>query len=407
MPLALPSSLSSREQRRRRQLLAVDADGVALLEADADLGRLVGRVHRRDGALIDDRRRFLRRVLQHLALGGRVQQVGVDRERRLALLVLGDRNLVLARELQQVLAALEAPFAPRRDDLDRRIERVIGQLEADLVVALAGRAMTDRVGADLVGDLDLLLGDQRPRDRGAEQVLPLVQRVGAEHREHVVADELLAQVLDEDVLRLDAEQQRLLARRRELLALAEVGGEGHDLAAIGGLQPLQDDRGVEPAGIGEHDLLDVAFRHDARPSVKIRADYRGNAGGRNTAPSQKETPARVARALQIRSDRGLSREWLSRRPARAGAPRRRDSRPTPARRGSSSRTAAAERRKPAPAGVVARLRRRGAEDGADREAADNTGRHRAAVAARLGGSRQDRRAHGRSRHQNDQTPGHD
>ncbi len=121
--------------------------------------------------------------------------------------------------------------------------------------------MTHGVGADFGGDLDLLLGDQRPRDRGAEQVLPLVERVGAEHREHVVADELLAQVLDEDVAGLDAEQQRLLARGRELLALAEVGGEGDDLAAIGGLQPLQDDRGVEPAGIGEHDFVDVGLGH--------------------------------------------------------------------------------------------------------------------------------------------------
>ena len=104
----------------------------------------------------------------------------------------------------------QVPFAPRRDDGDVRLERVIAELEAHLVVALAGRAMRDRVGADLLGDLDLLLGDQRPRDRGAEQILALIERVGAEHREHVVAHEFLAQILDEDVLRLDAEQQRLL-----------------------------------------------------------------------------------------------------------------------------------------------------------------------------------------------------
>ena len=127
----------------------------------------------------------------------------------------------------------EVPFAPGRDHRDVGLERVVGELEAHLVVALAGRAVRDRVGADLLGDLDLLLGDQRPRDRGAEQILPLVERVGAEHREDVVAHELLAQILDEDVLRLDAEQQRLLARGLELLALAEIGGEGHHLAAIG------------------------------------------------------------------------------------------------------------------------------------------------------------------------------
>src|SRR6185437_11337475 len=123
---------------------------------------------------------------------------------------------------------------------------IISELEAYLVVALAGGAMRDSVSADFLGDLDLLLGDQRTRDRGAEQILPLIERVGPEHREHVVAHEFLAQVFDENIFRLDAEQQRLLARRLELLALAEIGGEGDNLAAIGGLQPLQDNRGIEP-----------------------------------------------------------------------------------------------------------------------------------------------------------------
>ena len=169
-----------------------------------------------------------------------------------------------------LLARAQVPFAPRRDHLHVGLERVIGELEAHLVVALAGGAMRDRVGADLFGDLDLLLGDQRPRDRGAEQILALVERVGAEHREHVVAHELLAQVLDEDVLRLDAEQQRLLARRLKLLALAEIGGEGDHLAAIGGLQPFQDDRGVEPARIGEHDFENWPSDPACRLPVRLR-----------------------------------------------------------------------------------------------------------------------------------------
>ena len=74
-----------------------------------------------------------------------------------------------------------------------------------------------------------------------------------------IADEFLAKILDMDLL--DAEEFRLLPRRLELLALAEIGGEGHDLAAVSLLQPFQDDRGVEPTGIGEHHLLD-AFSHE-------------------------------------------------------------------------------------------------------------------------------------------------
>jgi hypothetical protein len=107
--------------------------------------------------------------------------------------------------------------------------------------------MRDRIGAGLLCYGDQLLGDQRARDRGAEKVLALVDCIGAEHREHKVAHELFAQVLDEDVLLADAHLERLGACRRHFLALADVGRERHDLAAIHVLQPFEDDRGVEAA----------------------------------------------------------------------------------------------------------------------------------------------------------------
>jgi len=70
---------------------------------------------------------------------------------------------------------------------------------------------------------DLLLRDQRPRDRGAEADT-------APHRPHwrgtskyVVADEFLAHILDEMFLRLECRAAALSARRFKLLALAEIG----------------------------------------------------------------------------------------------------------------------------------------------------------------------------------------
>ena len=50
-------------------------------------------------------------------------------------------------------------------------------------------------------------------------------------------------------------------------ALAQIGGEGHDLRAVLGLQPFQDDRGVQPARIGEHDFLDVFPLTHGRPRM--------------------------------------------------------------------------------------------------------------------------------------------
>src|ERR1700741_2410484 len=112
-----------------------------------------------------------------------------------------------------------------------------------------------------------MLGNQRPGDRGSQQVLALVHRVGAEHREDEVAHELLAQVLDEYVARLDAELQGFLLCRRKLPALADVGGEGHHFAAVLVLQPLQNDRGVETARVGEHYFVYLPF-HLTFPNSK-------------------------------------------------------------------------------------------------------------------------------------------
>ena len=158
------------------------------------------------------------------------------------------------------------------------------------------------------GDLDQALGDQRPRDRGAEQVDALVERVHAEHREDEVADEFLAQILDVDLL--DAEHLGLLARRLQLLALAEIGGEGHDLAAIGRLQPFQDDRGVEPARIGEHDLLDVRHsflaQRGGRGLIGRRREKRQAGADKDGTASRIEPIEWAALRRKPRSGRKLS-----------------------------------------------------------------------------------------------------
>ncbi len=174
-----------------------------------------------------------------------MQQVRILAERGLAALVAGDGDLVLFCEFDQLRAAGQVPFAPRADHLDVRLQAVVAELEANLIIALAGGAVCDSVRAQFLRNLDLSLGDQRPRNGGAQQVGAFIDRVGAEHREDVVADELLPQVLDIDMF--DAEQFGLGARRFQLLALTQVRRKGDDLAFIGGLQPFQDDRCIQPA----------------------------------------------------------------------------------------------------------------------------------------------------------------
>ena len=156
------------EQGRGRHRHAVDGDRVTLLETDFHIGRGIGRFLWRDGAGIDVFRCFFRRIFQHFAFRRDVQQVGVDRERRFAALVFRYGNLVRFGVFDQACAAGEVPFPPRCDDLDVGIQAVITELEANLIVALAGGAVRDRVGACLGGDLDLAFGDQRACDGGAQ-----------------------------------------------------------------------------------------------------------------------------------------------------------------------------------------------------------------------------------------------
>ena len=83
-----------------------------------------------------------------------MQEVRVDRERRFAALVLGDRDLVLLGEGDERGPRGEAPLPPGRDHLDVGLERVGREFEAHLVVALAGRPVRNRVGPDLARDFD-------------------------------------------------------------------------------------------------------------------------------------------------------------------------------------------------------------------------------------------------------------
>ena len=137
--------------------------------------------------------------------------------------------------------------------------------------------MGDRVGTDGAGDFNLALGDQRPCDRGAEKIHAFIERVGAEHRKDIVAHEFLAEVFDEDFL--DAKHFRLGARRLDLFALANIGGEGDDFGVVLVLQPAEDDRGVEPAGIGQHDFFDVFLFHGGSLSRSLAAPQRRFSAG--------------------------------------------------------------------------------------------------------------------------------
>jgi len=81
-----------------------------------------------------------------------VQKIGVStRERGLAAFVLAMESDASPANSISPRCAGQIPFAPGRDDLDVGLERVIGKLEADLIVALAVAPWATALGARLFG----------------------------------------------------------------------------------------------------------------------------------------------------------------------------------------------------------------------------------------------------------------
>ena len=97
------------------------------------------------------------------------------------------------------------------------------------------------------------LADEGAGDGGAEEIVGLVDRPGAEHGEDEVAHELFAQIVY--VALGGAGVYRLLIEAGEFFRLPEVGGEADYFAAVLFDEPAYDYRGVEAAGVREDDLV--------------------------------------------------------------------------------------------------------------------------------------------------------
>ncbi len=263
----------------RVESLAVDRDRDPPLELDHDLhrGRGVGRSDRPFEGVGRGRDP---RVLEHAGLARSTPEVHVDRVGR----GLRDRDLDAALDRVVDLLVAGEPHADshRGHHLESRVERVDRDVEADLVVALAGAPVGDRIGAFATGDLDEQLGDQRPRERGGQRVRVLVQRVRLEMRPDEVADEPLPRI--DDVGSRGAGADGSLLHAVPERAATDVDRQADDLAVVLLSQPGDGDGRIEPAGVGEDDLLHAGLRSlGIRIGPRPRA--RGWIGSNRSAPA--------------------------------------------------------------------------------------------------------------------------
>ena len=247
-PVAAGERVQPRDQLRERQLLTVERDGNAGLEADRHLDRL----GRRAG-VARERVRLLRRrrpgILEHACLDRAPEEVLVDRERRrlrrLDGNALGDRVLDL-------LVARPDPVAERGDHVQAGIRRLERELEAQLVVALAGAAVHDGLRAQLDRELGDRLRDHGAGERRDERILALVERVRLDRAGALLLGERGLAVDEDDVVGAGCTPS--LDRRLEVELLTDVDEHGHDLveAVPVLLQPADDATRVEAAGEGDH-----------------------------------------------------------------------------------------------------------------------------------------------------------
>ena len=165
------------------------------------------------------------------------------------------RDAALFEIVDHVGTALEGEVfrhAPRGDDFDVGFDGVSGQFETNLIVAFSGRAVADGLCALFENDIHHALGDQRAGNRGAEQIGTFVDGVGLHDREDIVLGELLFDVVDNAFHR--AVFERLLFKTVEFLFLPDIRAVADHFGIIFFLQPGQEHRGVQPAGISQYNF---------------------------------------------------------------------------------------------------------------------------------------------------------
>ena len=162
------------QQGCRGHGLAINGYRVAAFKLDFNMLCCIWCIFGRDGARKDIFLRRQGRVFQHFPLSRDMQQIGIHTERGFTALVFGDRNLISLCIGDQLCSGGQIPFAPRGNNFDIRLQGIIAQLKAYLIIALASRAMRYRICAHFAGNFNLTFGDKRARNRCAQQIQPLI-----------------------------------------------------------------------------------------------------------------------------------------------------------------------------------------------------------------------------------------
>ena len=154
-----------------------------------------------------------------------------------------------------LVPGLDVPLPPGGDDLHVRSEPLDGKLKPNLIVALAGSAVADGVRSLGQRNLSQLLADDGTGKGGAQQV-SLILGVHFQGGDDDLVHHLVHQIGDDQLA--CAGGNGLGLQSLQLVGLTDVAGHGDDLGVIVVfLQPGDDDRCIQTAGICKDDFLDA------------------------------------------------------------------------------------------------------------------------------------------------------
>ena len=166
------------------------------------------------------------------------------------------RNVVSLCIVDLFVTALDGPFSPRSDDCHIRSVCLDCQLETNLIVALAGCAVADGICALFQSDSCQFLTDDRTSERGTQQVAVLVNCASLYGGENVVLNEGLLQIQNDQLG--SAGLDCLFFQTVQLCTLSYVCGNCDNFAVIViFLQPRNDDRSIQTAGICQNNLFNI------------------------------------------------------------------------------------------------------------------------------------------------------
>ena len=164
------------DQRHRIEIHTIYGDGHTFFESDFDLFLLIGSLLRRLRHLPGAREGRVGGVLEFPAFVADVPEITIAAVNLLA--ARGHGNTALLGIVETIFARFQIPLAPRRHDFQLGSERLVGHLEADLVVAFASASVADGRGAFAQRDFHLMFRDHGTGKRGAEQILVFIHRPG-------------------------------------------------------------------------------------------------------------------------------------------------------------------------------------------------------------------------------------